>query len=133
MLHEWLGFALELLELLFSWPVVILALVFLFRRRIEQVLAKLSKRLSSFSVGGVKAEFRTDDKISAALIELAFARARSSPVVDSEETVDDDTEVVDDSSSTETIEIEAAEEPVLIDETTLTEFDQELERLGGRG
>ena len=130
-MHEWLGFALELLGILFSWPVVVLALVFIFRRKIEQMLGKLSERISSFSVGGLKAEFRTDDNISVALLELAFARSQNRLVTDSEQGSDDDddTEEVDDSIAI----TEAGDDSDLIDEITLNEFDQELERLSNGG
>ena len=126
-MHEWLEFVIELLGIFFNWPVVILFVVFLFRRKIEGVLGNLGKRLSSLSVGGARAEFKTDDKVSPALLQLVSITAQTSPVEDSEQQTDEDIGAVDESSLAEIVEI--VEESAQIDDTALTEFDQELNRL----
>ena len=127
-MHEWLEFVIELLGIFFNWPVVILFVVFLFRRKIEGVLGNLGKRLSSLSVGGARAEFKTDEGISPALLQLASIAAHSNPVEDSEQRTDEGVAETGESASLGEI-VEVAEETSQIDETELTEYDRELGRL----
>ena len=59
MLQEWLGFIIELLEILLSWPVAVTFLVVLFRRQIQQVIPTLGERLQRVSMGGNTIQFET--------------------------------------------------------------------------
>ncbi len=48
---------LDLLNVIVSWPVVIVILVFMFRKRIEEAIGALIGRLRSISIAGASAEF----------------------------------------------------------------------------
>ena len=47
----------DILAIVINWPVIILILVLLFRRQIEQLFGILGERLRRISVGGATAEF----------------------------------------------------------------------------
>ena len=59
LLQEWLGFVIDLLEVLLSWPVAVTFLVVLFRRQIQQVIPTLGERLKSVSMVGNTIEFES--------------------------------------------------------------------------
>ena len=100
---------LDFMGLIVSWPVLILILVFMFRKRAEEAIGVLTERLKSVSIGGAKAEF---DSADAALID------RNSGSDESEYTESPDgLRGVNDLDSSE-------------DETEISELHQRIENLG---
>lgn len=93
------------LDVIVSWPIVILILVFMFRKRVEEAIGVLTERLRSVSVGGATAEFNSVVKAMS---------GRSDRVEGTE-----DQEVSQ--------EVDASDSPV--DETEISELDQRFEEI----
>ena len=96
---------LDTLNVIFSWPVVILILVFMFRKRVEEAIGALTARLRSISVAGATAEFDS---------ALELINSRSDVVEDAE-----------DIESSQ--EVDPPDDPT--DEAEIREFGQRIENL----
>lgn len=111
---------LDALNVIFSWPVVILILVFMFRKRVEEAIGALIGRLRSVSIGGATAEFAVaveEQLPTPSLRKSARLSATSSRADRSEdmEYLQPSQEIEADDSSVEDMEI--------------SEFDQRIENL----
>ena len=96
---------LDFMGLIVSWPVLILVLVFMFRKRVEEAIGVLTERLRRVSVGGATAEFNS-------VVKSMSGRA-------------DEAEGVDDQEAPQ--EVEASGSPV--DETEIRELNQRIEEI----
>ena len=99
--------ALAALDIFIGWPVVILIVVLLFRKQIEQLFSMLGVRLRRLSIGGATAEFETASELFSPFLR--------------------------ESTRTEMTTSEVAGEPVdepYEDESEISEYSQELDRLG---
>ena len=95
----------DTLNIVISWPLVIFVLIFMFRKSVEEAIGGLTERLKSVSVGGATAEFRS------------VAKSLSGR--------EDEAEGIEDQ---ETLQgVDATDSP--LDESTLREFDQQIENL----
>ena len=78
--------ALAALDIFIGWPVVILIVVLLFRKQIEQLFSMLGVRLRRLSIGGASAEFETASELfSQSLREVTRPRVPSERVGEPEE------------------------------------------------
>ena len=93
------------LDVIVSWPIVILILVFMFRKRVEEAIGVLTERLRSVSVGGATAEFNS----------VVKAMSGRSAIIEGTE----DQEVSQ--------EVDASDSPV--DETEINELNQRIEEI----
>ncbi len=96
---------LDALDVFVSWPVVILIVVFMFRRRVEEAIGVLTERLKSVSVGGATAEFNS-------VVKAMSGRS-------------DRVEGMEDQEAPQ--EVDASDSPV--DETEISELDQRIEEI----
>ena len=96
---------LDFMGLIVSWPVLILVLVFMFRKRVEEAIGVLTERLRRVSVGGATAEFNS-------VVKSMSGRA-------------DEAEGADDQEAPQ--EVEASGSPV--DETEIRELNQRIEEI----
>ena len=86
---------LDFMGLIVSWPVLILILVFMFRKRAEEAIGVLTERLKSVSVGGATAEFSSVSKaLSGRADETEGTEDQEAPQeVDASDSLVDDTEI----------------------------------------
>ena len=108
--------ALDFMGLIVSWPILILILVFMFRKRVEEAIGVLTERLKSVSIGGASAQFNdmSPSLRGAATSQLKENRSRG-----------DDSDEADSQDPLQ--EVSAPDPPV--DDADISEFGQRIENL----
>ena len=107
------------LGVIVSWPVVILILVFMFRKRVEEAIGVLTERLRSVSIGGASAKFNS------AIEELPPLLQDSARL----NTTGDHADELSDMQDGDMLrEVDARDSSV--DEAEMSDFDRRIEDLG---
>lgn len=110
---------LDFMGLIVSWPVLILILVFMFRKRVEEAIGMLTERLRSISIGGASAKFNS------AIEELPPPLQGSARLNTTGGHAD---ELTDRQDGEMLREVDAHDSSV--DEAEMSDFDRQIEDLG---
>ena len=110
---------LDSLKVFTSWPVIIFALVLLFRKRVEESIIILTERLRSVSVGANSMQFGDSGNPSRALVRMTGMGLKGTSSSLGE---------VDDTEGMETLP-ETVDDETFADEAEIREFDQQIETL----